>query len=182
MDDLWRPVVGFEELYEVSSDGRVRKRNGEELHQRVDKKKYTNYRRVSLKGTNGTVNEFVHRIVAQAFLPQKEGCNIINHKDENGENNHVENLEWCNRSYNARYGSSLLKIKSAATGRISEKRKPVLQFDADGKVVGRYESAQAAAKAVSGAQSNISAACLGEKITAYGYKWEYVDRVGERYG
>ena len=133
MDDLWRPVVGFEELYEVSSDGRVRKRNGEELHQRVDKKKYTNYRRVSLKGTNGTVNEFVHRIVAQAFLPQKEGCNIINHKDENGENNHVENLEWCNRSYNARYGSSLLKIKSAATGRISEKRKPVLQFDADGK-------------------------------------------------
>lgn len=48
---------------------------------------------------------FVHRLVAEAFVPKKDGCNIINHKDENRKNNKAENLEWCTQSYNILYSN-----------------------------------------------------------------------------
>jgi hypothetical protein len=54
--------------------------------------------------------------VAEAFIPNPHNRPIVNHKDENGENNAVANLEWCDRSYNAKYGSSIEKIRRSLIG------------------------------------------------------------------
>ena len=175
MAELWKPVVGFEGLYEVSNSGEVRHKNGCNVKQCVNKKKYTNYRYVNLRKDGKNVRASVHRLVANAFLANPLQKEMVNHKDENGENNNVDNLEWCDRSYNAKYGSSYGKIIKSLTGRVSEKRKPVNQFEKNGVFLRTYASESEAAAAVGGAQSNISSACkkaYGKK-TAYGYIWEY---------
>lgn len=112
---LWKDVVGYEGIYEVSNDGQVRthkdkvtytKRHGErKWKQRILKEKNPKGRdvRVSL-WKNGKEKTFlVHRLVAYAFIPEVEGKVSINHKDGNPRNNRVENLEWCNHLENNRH-------------------------------------------------------------------------------
>ena len=115
-EEIWRPVVGYEGLYEVSSYGRVRSLD---MYVKVG---YGNYRlhkgkvlspakdtggylKVNLycNGKQKTID--VHRLVAQAFLPNPDNLPQVNHKDENKTNNRVENLEMCNAKYNLSYGT-----------------------------------------------------------------------------
>lgn len=170
----WVPVVGYEELYEVNRIGQVRNKRGREIKQQTKNAKYSKYKRVSLQKDGKCKIVPVHRIVAMAFIPNPKGLPIVNHKDEDGTNNSVENLEWCNKRYNAIYGSSLGKIRNAAIERNKRKRKTVLQFDMNGNFLAWYPSASEAAKSINGAQSNISAACMGLLHSAYGYKWAYI--------
>lgn len=112
---IWKDIVGYEGIYEVSNDGQVRthkdkktytKRHGErKWKQRILKEKNTKGRdaRVDL-WKNGKPKSFlVHRLVAYAFIPEVEGKHSINHIDGNPRNNKVENLEWCNHLENNRH-------------------------------------------------------------------------------
>lgn len=168
----WLPIAGYDGLYEVNQWGQVRNKNGLLLRQRLKRAKYTAYKKVSLYKDGEYKHLYVHRLVAQAFIPNPQGFELVNHKDEDGTNNVVNNLEWCDRSYNATYGSSPKKISKASKGRESEKRKAVLCFNPDGTFT-RYVSVTEAAKAVNGTTSNISAACKGKRKTAYGKTWSY---------
>lgn len=123
MGEEWKPVLGYEDLYEVSNLGRVRSldrieripdkngvyhdrvRKGMILKQNYDGRR--NYLHVSLRRNGNGVSRNVHRIVAQAFVPNPNGYAEVNHKDEDKTNNSVENLEWCDHKYNSRYGSKL---------------------------------------------------------------------------
>lgn len=89
----WLPIKGYENLYEVSSDGQVRSiKNNIILAANV---KRNGYRRVSLC-KNGKVKEMnVHRLVALTFIPNLENKPTVNHKDFNRTNNNVSNLEWA---------------------------------------------------------------------------------------
>ena len=99
----WKPIVGYEGLYEVSNAGQIRNSKGEIKKSQIKKDKHTNYREISL-WKNGTHKRFlVHRLVAIAFIPNPQNLPIINHKDQDGTNNLVDNLEWCDHSYNNRY-------------------------------------------------------------------------------
>ena len=118
----WQPVLGYEGLYEVNQFGQIRNKDGQIMRQRLKKAKYTVYKKVSLYKDGKYKHLYVHRIVAQAFIPNPQGFELINHKDEDGTNNAVDNLEWCDRSYNATYGTSPKKISKAFKGRESEKR------------------------------------------------------------
>lgn len=179
MNEIWKDIVGYEGLYQVSNLGRVRKSSGEILSQTTHRAKYTNYRTVGLRKNGTRKTEGVHRLVAGAFIQNAENLPMVNHKDENGENNLVENLEWCDRSYNALYGTCPEKKRRNNIGKISKQRKPVLQYSKDGEFICRHCSASAAAVSIKGnvraAQANISAACVGYlgKKTAYGYMWRY---------
>lgn len=64
------------------------------------------YRSVNLWHNGKTVHRLVHRLVAEAFIPNPNGYPIINHIDENPANNKVTNLEWCTYKYNAKYGKA----------------------------------------------------------------------------
>lgn len=109
----WKPVVGYEGLYEVSSLGRVRSKdrkvwNGRTFYNKKGRvlkrtKTTTGYWKVELYKNRKKKSKKVHRLVAKAFIPKKEGKELINHKDGNPLNNKVDNLEWCNQSENMKH-------------------------------------------------------------------------------
>lgn len=113
----WKAIDGYEGLYEVSTFGQVRNAKGQILKPYLKHEKYTSYKKVGL-WKEGKYKQFsIHRLVAQAFIPNENNLPIINHKDEDGTNNIVSNLEWCDRSYNATYGNAIKRLKKSIKGR-----------------------------------------------------------------
>jgi len=110
--EVWKDVVGYEGIYEVSNLGNVRTHidkvtsntrfKKRKWKQRILKDKNPNGRdtRVTLWKDGKPKDFLVHRLVAEAFLPKVEGKTIINHIDGNPKNNNVDNLEWCDHYEN----------------------------------------------------------------------------------
>ena len=104
---MWKPIAGYENSYEVSDDGCVksldrtgpdgRKLSGKILKPCIAGKGYL---RVCLRKDGKTHEEYIHKLVAQAFLPPRDGCNVVNHIDGNKQNNSCDNLEWVTYSEN----------------------------------------------------------------------------------
>lgn len=105
----------------------------------------------------------VHRLVAEAFIPNPDGLPEVNHIDENKYNCAASNLEWCDRLYNVNYGDRSMKTMKA-----------VIQMNDDGMVLNEFQSIKEAAKCI-GAKTfgGISAACKGKTLHAYGYRWKW---------
>lgn len=113
MIENWKPVPGYEGLYEVSDKGNVRslnyRGNGETklLSPALNKK---GYKHVGLHKDKKTTTFQVHRLVALAFIPNPDNLPQVNHKDKNTGNNCVENLEWCDGIYNIRHAQGRLGV------------------------------------------------------------------------
>ena len=104
--EIWKDVVGYEGRYKVSNTGRVFSYNlysHKEPREMAIIKHNRGYCSVTLSKNGVSKAHLVHRIVAEAFLERPEGCDFVNHKDENKRNNSVDNLEWCTKSYNSIY-------------------------------------------------------------------------------
>lgn len=113
----WLPVKGYEELYEVSDTGEVRSVDrvlsvtnqkerlfkGRVLLQTINKQ--VQYKQVSLWKENKGTSYYVHRLVAEAFIPNPEGKPEVNHIDGNRQNNHISNLEWVTSGENSLHAS-----------------------------------------------------------------------------
>ena len=176
----WRPVVGFENNYEVSNQGRIRsvsrKREVTQsckaacfYHGRI-RKQFLNkagYYTVGLCKNGKQHHRQVSRIVAEAFLPNPNGYPEVNHKNETPKDNRVENLEWCSRKYNCQYGTR--------TKRIADKlSKSCCAIYPNGeKQV--FKSIHEAAKVTGVPFQNIQKVCVHERSTAGGIRWEYCD-------
>lgn len=128
-NEIWKDVVGFEGLYQVSNFGNVR--SVTRFITRSDGKTYLKKRKqlksfVTNKGYEYVMlNDFnskqhlktVHRLVAQAFVDNPDNLPIVNHKDENKLNNAATNLEWCTQSYNMTYNQVNRRVSSKLKGR-----------------------------------------------------------------
>lgn len=105
--EIWKDIKGFEGIYQVSDKGRVKSlKRGKELIM-VNVNTTFGYSRVKLLKDKKEYPFSVHRLVGFAFLPIIEGKPEINHIDGNKKNNHLSNLEWCNRSENMRHADKL---------------------------------------------------------------------------
>lgn len=166
MKEIWKDVVGYENLYQVSNLGNVLSLRHKNRFLMKPTKNKSGYLSVGLRIYNKRKTFDVHRLVAQTFIPNPNNYPVINHKDENPLNNNIENLEWCTIKYNINYGT-------ATERRAKNRSKPVLQFDIFGNFIKEFESIKIAGKETHICKNNICNACRGERKTAGGYIWKY---------
>lgn len=166
MNVLWKPVPGYEGIYEVSNTGDVRGKNGI----RKPQLSWDGYLFVKLCN-NGKEKKFkIHRLVAMAFIPNPGNLKEINHKDENKLNNNVENLEWCDRFYNNHFG---LRGMKAGVGIKRAKQKRIGRYTRNGVYIDSFESAKEAGMKLSIDPTGISHVLTGRRKTAGGFVWKY---------
>lgn len=169
--EIWKDIKGYEGLYQISSLGRVKSisrktKNQYGKEEKVLKvKEDKQYYRVGLFKHKKQKYYSVHRLVAEAFIPNPNNFPCINHKDENKLNNVVSNLEWCNVSYNNNYGNRTLKSSIS-------KQKKIVQYDLKGKFVKIWNSQKEAISTL-GISNHITDVCTGRRNQCGGYKWKF---------
>ena len=147
--EQWRDIEGYEYLYQVSNEGRVKSLNYRHTGRDKLLKPQSNnkgYLQVNLYKDRKRKHQNVHRLVAEAFLPKPDGYTQVNHKDEDKTNNTVwinedgsvdlekSNLEWCINEYNYNYGTRIQRIAEANSKR-------VYQYTLNGELVKIWSSA-----------------------------------------
>lgn len=163
---LWKDVPGYEGYYEVSNTGLIRSKNGI----RKPQVSWDGYLFVKLCKQGQCKKIKIHRLVALAFIPNPNNLPEINHKDETPANNNVENLEWCDRTYNNNYGT---RNARAAIGISKANSRKVMQFDRKGNYIQTFDSVKKAGQYLNIHPSGISDCARGVRASAGGYIWKY---------
>lgn len=190
MQEIWKDIKGYEELYQVSNLGRIKslerkKQNHSKLqivpenikkpHQQFGKYK-NEYLVVNLYKNNKSKNMFIHRLVAEAFLDNFDKNLEVNHKDGNKQNNSVENLEMLTRSENIKHAYEVLGRKRnkpllGVVGYNNKTSKSVKQYDLNGNFIKEYGSARQASIETGICYSSIKKVRCGDQKQTGGYIW-----------
>ena len=168
MNEIYKDIKGYEGKYQVSNLGNVKSLHygnttKEKLLKPVLHK--DGYLFVSLGHDN---TKAIHRLVAETFIPNLNNMPIVNHKDENKQNNSVDNLEWCSYKYNSNYGTNIERIAK-------NESKPINQYDLQGNFIKSWNSGTEIKRILGYSNGNICSCCRGKQKTAYGYKWQYAN-------
>lgn len=173
MNEIWRDIAGYEG-YQVSNTGRVRSLNYRRTGQTQVLKPRNNgtgYLQVALC-RNGEQKMFLlHRLVAEAFIPNPMNLPQINHRNEVKTDNRVDNLEFCSAKYNQNYGSCRKRIAAKLAG--GHSAKSVLQFDKSGNLVKTWPSMLEVERQTGFNSVGIFYCCNGKLKSYKGYIWKY---------
>ena len=162
MTEELKDIKDYEGLYAITRDGKVWSYKRKKFLKCSDNGK--GYYQISLCKDGKGKNYLIHRLVAEAYIPNPEGLPQVNHRDENPQNNCASNLEWCDAKYNANYGTR--------TERSNKKRsKPVYCIELDKTFYG----ARQAARELGLDNSNIIKCCKGKVKTHGGFHWMYAE-------
>ena len=170
-NEVWRDIESYEGLYQVSNLGRIKSSNRKIYSDRykngifvkekirknnIDKYGY-NYIILYKKGKNKTYK--IHRLVAQAFIPNPNNYPCINHKNKIRNDNRVENLEWCDVKYNNQFSRG----------------KSVVQYDLRLKYIKKWNCIREAGRILNIDNRDICKCCKGKLKTAGNYIWRYAE-------
>lgn len=168
MKEEWRSIKDFPK-YEVSNLGNIksftRKSKGNNLVPQPTRKGYL---QILLYKDGKPHPKKVHRLVAEAFISNLKNEPQVNHIDGDKTNNCVNNLEWCNNSYNQlhAYKNGLEKPKY---------KKKVKQYDLNGTYINTFDYIRIAARLLNVDESSVAKCCLGKRKSAGGYIWKYAN-------
>jgi hypothetical protein len=185
MKEIWKPVKGYEGLYEVSNLGRVKSlerivyRKSGKPHSRELEKilgvTNNHYQGVTLHNGSGK-SCAVHRLVAEHFIPNPDDKPHVNHINGVKHDNRAVNLEWCTPSENERHSFDALGKQGVWAGKFGKdnfKSKPVIQLTLEGVFVAEYEGLRDAERKTGIGSDSISRVCNGKRNKAGGFKWKY---------
>ena len=194
MEEIWKDIKGYEGLYQISNFARVkslprkrkfgnRTRIIPETIMKVHAKP-SGYKYIKLYDVpRHQITKHIHRLVAQAFIPNPENKEDVNHIDGNKANNVVTNLEWVTRSENLLHAYRVLGRKHITIkGEGNKRNKPIIQMDMSGNIIKKWCSAAEAERQLGIPESVIRYCCytaIGKKfkgrraLTAGGFKWNY---------
>lgn len=175
-----KDVPEYEENYYLNPETMqvINKKTGRPLKPRTDN---AGYAEVQLWKNNKGTHKRLHRLFAEAYIPNPDNLPMINHKDENTMNYNIDNLEWCDQSYNQNYGSVNakrgVKISESTKGKpkpwvASSKGIPIISVDRLGNER-RYNSAREAARVLDLDQSSITAVLKGKRKTTGNIRFYY---------
>lgn len=163
--EIWKDVIGFDGLYQVSSHGNIR--NAKNKQCLKQSKQRNGYLYVTLRKNGNQYHSLMHRIVALSFIENETGHAEINHINEDKEDNRVSNLEWCDHRYNINYGTGHLRSAQ-------KQGRKVRQLTLDGEIIKEYSSVREAARIMNRNHKDIYNVCNGYRKSSCGFKWEYV--------
>ena len=169
MDEIWKDIEGYEGLYQISNKGRVKSLKwGKE--------------RILRPGINGSGYYFIglyndgvskqfqlHRLVAQAFIPNPENKPQVNHLDENKKNNCIENLEWATAKENLNYGTRNERAGYSLSI-------PLFQYSKSGEFIREWPGALEVERVLGINNKNINSCCKGKRKSAGGFVWRYKEK------
>ena len=176
MEEIWKPILNATKGHEVSSFGRVRNRKGRILSSPTyghNTNKWYAHLNVNINGKNTSC--YVHRLVAESFIPNPDNKETVNHINGDKTDNRVVNLEWATRSENTNHAWSnglheeTRRLARQRKGYKSPVAKPVICIETNV----RYESATDASRKTGLNQVSICSVCRGRLITTGGYHWRY---------
>jgi hypothetical protein len=176
MKEIWKPVLDYEGLYEVSNLGNIRSlehvsintKNVKQIFKSMTLKPYFNnkgYLNVSLckNGKRSTLK--LHRLVGIAFIPNNDNKPTINHIDGIKTHNYVDNLEWNTYAENNQHAyDNKLKISYGLT---------IIQYDLNDIKINEFNSILESQKQTNIGHMSIRRCCRNEQKTAGKYKWKF---------
>lgn len=181
MKEIWKNIIGYEGLYQISNLGRVKslrrlitnQYNSFYIKEKILKPQKNRYGYLYINlYKNGIMKHItIHKLVAEAFIsiPDELKKYIgtrhlqVNHKDEDKTNNIYTNLEWCSASYNTNYGTRNKKA-------VEKLSKIVLQYDLNGDFIKEWKSVTECRR---NGFKHVDDVCRGERKSCGGYIWKY---------
>lgn len=186
-DEIWKPISGYEGIYEVSNLGRVRSCDRiveddycgkRRFRSRVlrQSQNHSGYCQVKLSKNSKVTTFRVHRLVAEVFVQNPLSKETVNHKNEIKTDNRAKNLEWMTPKENTNYGT-----RNERAGKASgmTRGKPIQQFTQNGEFVAEYWSAREASRQTKIPQGSISHCANGSRRYPHpgGYIWRYKEGI-----
>lgn len=168
MKEIWKEVNLFGKQYFISNLGFIKNKHNKILKPYLSSGEY---KYICIHEKKHTHHIRIHRIVAQAFIPNPQKLSCVNHKDGNKQNNCVKNLEWVNYSQNVKHGfeSGLYQVRKIKATRIN-------QYDLQGNFIKTWDSMRKVEKQYNVSHTALRFCCLNKIKSCAGYIWRYADK------
>lgn len=191
-EEIWKDIKGYENKYQISNWGRVKSLSFNKTGIEKILKPHDNgngYLSVCLWKDNVYKHKYIHRLVAEAFIPNPENKPCIDHVNCERSDNRIENLKWC--TYTENLTNPITKQRNADThreiyqgsnnpnfgnrGKLNPLSKPILQKDLNGNIIKLWWSASDAEREGGFDASTITKCCKGKKLTHRKNSWVYLE-------